>query len=826
MPQTPATPIDVDQPLQTAPTFTSTYTFSTADLTGTFSGLTQGDTGTFIDDTATPKVDDGIELYPIDSEFGFITEDFQNAEQKSIDGQYTEGWIGDLKGENDEQMGVIVSNAPTETFKVPALFGTWLSGLGGNSVKASTEHYVVMQNILSDQKFPEDPDAVYQLDDNLIIVGGAYDGQYVADVLPLVGDVNEDGVTDLRDVLEPNETEIDSNIAYSSDYSVTLKDDGKLLYRWGNMIKKPNDIRLDAKMELPEEWTADKKVGPTPLYRVTQAELAIRHTITNNPNDQVRPEDYENESAIGRLPTFIEQPDGTWLSDGDFHAGDGTFYPSGTVLKDPTLVDALFGTTLDEIGAVSSDLKEGFTNAWYTTLDRAPFEGVVDNGEYIIGPRWRLKPDKYGQDLPGVVIPADPADVPPVQNGEEKYVVGADTQTVLNLLDWNGVSPLSTSIGFQNGSGTVSENGVNYTDGFDVAYYVKGDIKPAKLYGADLLLTYEELPMYAAGAAIAGGAEDDILVGLNGNTFTGAADEDLFIVSYGAEGLATVQQSTVDDFEVGTDVLGLYNFGVDETTFDHIVDQTVVNGDLVVSVAGLQVATLSGVTQALEMEGGFQMINAREAAVGDIITGTASDEELTGGDLGDLILGLDGSDTLRGQGGNDTLDGGDAKDKLYGDTENDVLIGGAGADRMEGFDGNDAILGGDGKDYMLGGKGHDRLEGLAHDDQISGGKGDDTVIGGTGDDTLKGGYGSDTFVFDDGDQADTVMGFETDAGADMLALHAALWGGAMKSATQVLTDHASVVGSDVVLDFGGGDRMTLLDVTDTALLEDNIMVLT
>ena len=105
----------------------------------------------------------------------------------------------------------------------------------------------------------------------------------------------------------------------------------------------------------------------------------------------------------------------------------------------------------DEPGAdpypFSSDLREALTNAYYTTIDREPFEwsyvietvdgdvktvdyrgcpGPIEDPAYAVicgpgntegrdeiasgtplfsGPRWRLKPNKFGQDLPGLEIP-------------------------------------------------------------------------------------------------------------------------------------------------------------------------------------------------------------------------------------------------------------------------------------------------------------------------------------------------------------------------------------------------------------------------------------
>ena len=629
-PINPGTELDFDQPLNTTPDFTSRHVFSTNDVTGTYDGATQGTTGSILDFSGangTKETKDGVTLYPIDSEFGFYVTDFEGAEDKVLDGDYAEGWAGDLVIAG-EQKGLVISDAPTDTFKTPALLGTWLSGLGGNTVKASTEHYSVMQQVLSDQAFPGDPDAVYALDDNLILLSenAAWDGQYVADLLNgtaqfdgqfvEIEDRNLDGTVDIKDLLNPNESTISYDIAYSDDYSVTMKDDGKLLYRWGNAIKRPNDVRVEAELETPDEWDEiDEETGLKKLFAVTAAELAVHHTITNNPNDQVRPEDFENESAIGTLPTYeiIENYLGdanrtVWASTDDYYAGDGTLYAAGTILRDSALVDAYEGSTLELIGAGSVDLELGFTNAWYTTMNREPFEPVLneDGTEYVTGPRWRLLTDKYGQDLPSVVIPTDPSAPLPTISSDQKYEVGVETQTVLNLLDWaTDISPMNISAGWQDNAGEVSVNGLNLTDNFDVALYVKGDIKPASIYSAELLVDYEEIMIHGEGTDVVGSAADDYLVGVGNNTFTGGLGSDMFVLSYGTSVSDVVTSSTISDFEVGADKIGLIGFqslvDFDPEVVEKAaaISQAVSGNDLTISVDGELVATLTNLAADL-----------------------------------------------------------------------------------------------------------------------------------------------------------------------------------------------------------------------------------
>ena len=87
-----------------------------------------------------------------------------------------------------------------------------------------------------------------------------------------------------------------------------------------------------------------------PNFQVTKAQLIVNHWITNNPNDQLRPEDLENEAAIGRLPYYTNSIDPAtgkeiWKSNRACYEGDGdvldttegevdgTFIGVGTILK-------------------------------------------------------------------------------------------------------------------------------------------------------------------------------------------------------------------------------------------------------------------------------------------------------------------------------------------------------------------------------------------------------------------------------------------------------------------------------------------------------------
>ena len=580
--------VSIMTPVQAVPYTSPLYPFSIDDVQGGFNGSTFGTTGA-VQDTSilcdapgssascpsevkpivNPKMPQGAgtssALYPVDSEFGFYVVDFLGGAQKIRDNDYMEGFVGNITADfptsaeiNGEmvqynppiQGGIAVSNASTDTYKAKTPLGSWCRGLGGNSVKCETEHYSVLEHVLSchevipyffadpvsgtqamlpTQPFPVDfgttDCALKGLDDVMFV---------------LQNDVPTIRLTDatIGVQMDANDkTVLSDDIALSTDYAVRLKDDGKANYTWGGMVKLPNDIRIYKQLALPEEW---KVAGAN--YAVTAAKLVIRHTITNNPNDQLRPEDIENEAATGRKPSYqVTSADGgdVWKSTVDCFEGDGDFIETDDGATDPVPIEA--GTVLkngpfsftdysveNDLYAFSGDLINGFTNAYYTTINRDPFEwsyvadpaSTTQNfvgswlqndalGVLVTGPRWRLRPNKFGQDLPGLEIPLIECSEPPFEKDNIKYGVGVQTITEINLLDWdevnNGPSPLATTRGWvdvtQNGAADVaqivngvdvSDNGLPMTEDLDLAVYIKGDKKPVAIYDAQLVLEWDD----------------------------------------------------------------------------------------------------------------------------------------------------------------------------------------------------------------------------------------------------------------------------------------------------------------------------------------------
>ena len=197
----------------------------------------------------------------------------------------------------------------------------------------------------------------------------------------------------------------------------------------------------------------------------------------------------------------------------------------------------------------------------------------------------------------------------------------------------------------------------------------------------------------------------------------------------------------------------------------------------------------------------------------DRIVGTAHDDVLRGGSGDDVIFGVGGNNRIYGERGNNELHGGSGDDLIHGGTGNDLIFGGGGKNEIHGGGGRNVIHGGNGGDLIFAGRGGDEIYGGAGDDRIFGGAGADRIEGGPGHDVVYGGRGADSFVFRPGDETLWIMDFSLVEG-DRLLLDPGLWDDAPPAPEALVEAHARPAGRHVVLDFGGGDVVTLHGFSD------------
>ena len=188
----------------------------------------------------------------------------------------------------------------------------------------------------------------------------------------------------------------------------------------------------------------------------------------------------------------------------------------------------------------------------------------------------------------------------------------------------------------------------------------------------------------------------------------------------------------------------------------------------------------------------------------DWIAGGGGNDRLGGGSGQDRLIGDPGADTLNGGLGQDTLQGGTSDDLLAGEDGNDMLRGDAGQDRLWGGAGADRLFGGDGLDALSGQSGNDWLAGEAGNDTLAGGDGNDWLTGGAGSDLLNGGAGIDSFVFARGAGADRIQAYQQ--GIDRLLVPRALLD---SDPAAFMRGHMAKTSAGVVIDLGGGDRITV-----------------
>lgn len=233
----------------------------------------------------------------------------------------------------------------------------------------------------------------------------------------------------------------------------------------------------------------------------------------------------------------------------------------------------------------------------------------------------------------------------------------------------------------------------------------------------------------------------------------------------------------------------------------------------------------------------FEMV--RGSLFDDTLIGDGNDNAFRGLQGDDLIKGGSGNDVARydrdanyggtsgvsvnlakgiatdGFGDTDTLVsienvyGSEAADTLQGSGADNVFRGNGGNDTIRGGKGNDSAAGGNGKDKLFGDVGNDTLEGENGADRLVGGGGRDTLVGGAGNDTLLGGKASDTFKFANGFDKDVIKDFDAMDDSEIIDLEDV---SSIKGFRDLKQNHMSRDGSDVVIDAGKGDILTLTDV--------------
>ena len=292
-----------------------------------------------------------------------------------------------------------------------------------------------------------------------------------------------------------------------------------------------------------------------------------------------------------------------------------------------------------------------------------------------------------------------------------------------------------------------------------------------------------------------GGTGNDLIIGRNGTDYIGGGSGDDRIYGYGGE-------NTLRG-DAGHDVLfgGQHDEVIDAGTGDDYVHGGAGDDHIVMG---------AGNDRAFGSDGN------------DTIEGGAGDDWIYGQFGRDRIHGGDGNDRIAAGPDGNFVWGDAGDDRIFGGAGDDYLVGGGDDDRISGGGGNDRIYGGYDDDVLSGFGGDDLLVGGPGQDKAYGGAGDDRIVGGAGDDFAHGGAGADTFVFDTARfGTDTIVGF--DRSADTLEISRAVAAGASNGA-QVLARYGEVVGNDVVLDFGAGERIVLSGAHSMTGLADDIVL--
>ncbi len=319
---------------------------------------------------------------------------------------------------------------------------------------------------------------------------------------------------------------------------------------------------------------------------------------------------------------------------------------------------------------------------------------------------------------------------------------------------------------------------------------------------------------------ISGGAGNDLIVGRHGNdVLQGAAGNDILVGGLGADALKGGAGTDIASYATSTtgQYIDLQVVGVN--TGAEALGDTYSDIENLVGGSGSDDIRGDDGDNVINGGSGYDLISGREGD--DTLLGGLGGDTLDGGDGNDVLNGGSGDDRLLGQNGDDRLVGAVGDDMLIDYSGDNVMLGDEGADILFDGIGNSSLFGGDGNDQMKGAGGDDQLYGGAGNDFLNGGAGNDILRGDQGDDFILGGAGADNFVFQANTGADIVA--DISLAEDHLLLSIGLTKGVTDPA-EIVNQFASIVGGKTILDFGDGDSIVLVGVTNMSALSDMILV--
>ena len=407
---------------------------------------------------------------------------------------------------------------------------------------------------------------------------------------------------------------------------------------------------------------------------------------------------------------------------------------------------------------------------------------------------------------------------------------------------------------FNSGS-LLGTSGDNYFDFRDVQFRdlgIVGSLTVSTGAGNDTVFGTDESGTLAAGGGTSTftydlGAGDDSFTG-SGNRIdiiTGGTGDDIL---RGGDGSDQYEYNIGDGADViddngifDTDVLNISGYNFADATLSQIRDSADLlidfgGGDSII-IRGALFGSANDQIEQITFADGTVLTPTDLRAMYVVEAGTVGDDLVTGSNNVDTLNGGAGDDILRGGDGSDTYTYavGDGADIIEdnGVFDNDLLqitgynIGDASFTRVPmtndlliDFGGGDSILLRNGMNNDSG----DQIETVtfngtsrtaaqirqlvfdalatAGDDVILGTGASEILTGGAGDDILNGGDASDTYNYNVGDENDTII----EAGAfDTDVLN--ITGYASSAVTYRLS---AAYPNDLVLDFGGGDTLTLV----------------